>query len=196
MCVEMEEEETPVSVSAAARTESKVRDNAWTAFGGALAVGVLSYLLSDGSLLGYSATPDFGYSLTESGYSVNAGGRVDFRKDGWHLYWTAGQTKRQRRFRRFPLFIGRQVAGRYFRRRFFRKSIKAKRRITICRCRRITTAAFGKLSPEFAAHSVYEKGEFATTNSFRINGEMRYDDWHFSASGNKTQMELSAVLEF
>ena len=81
----------PNATPASVRTESKVRDNAWTAFGGALAVGVLSYLLSDGTLLGYSATPDFGYSLTESGYSVNAGGRVDFRKDGWHLYWTAGQ---------------------------------------------------------------------------------------------------------
>ena len=120
-----DEEETPENETPApARTESKVRDNAWTAFGGALAVGVLSYLLSDGTLLGYSATPDFGYSLTESGYAVNAGGRVDFRKDRWHLYWTAGQESVKRRFRRFPLFIGRKMARRYFRRRILRKSAR------------------------------------------------------------------------
>ena len=29
--------------------------------------------------------------MTESGYSFNAGGRMDFHKDRWHLYWTAGQ---------------------------------------------------------------------------------------------------------
>ena len=37
--------------------------------------------------------------------------------------------------------------------------------------------------PNLRLIRVYEKGEFATTNSFRINGELTsYDDWHFSAS--------------
>ena len=66
-CRRMPENQT---LAASARPESKVREHAWTAFGGALAIGVLSYLLSDGTLLGYSATPDFGYSITESGYSA------------------------------------------------------------------------------------------------------------------------------
>ena len=44
---EMPENQTP---AASARPESKVREHAWTAFGGALAIGVLSYLLSDGTL--------------------------------------------------------------------------------------------------------------------------------------------------
>ena len=58
------------------------------------------------------------------------------------------------------------------------------------------TGGIWKVSPAFAIDSVYEKGEFATTNSFRINGEMLYDDWRLSASGNQTQMELSAVYRF
>ena len=70
-----------------------MRENALTAFGGALAIGVLSYLLSDGTLLGYSATPDFGYSLTESGYSINAGGRVELPQDSLAFVLDGGARK-------------------------------------------------------------------------------------------------------
>ena len=181
--------------SAPARTESKVRDNAWTAFGGALAVGVLSYLLSDGTLLGYSATPDFGYSLTDSGYSLNAGGRVDFRKDGWHLYWTAGQQSVNGDFGDFRYSSGGKWQGDIFAAAFSEK-VQGKTADYDLSLSANYDGGIWKLSPAFAIDSVYEKGEFATTNSFRINGEMRYDDWRFSASGNKTQMELSATLEF
>ena len=175
--------------------KSKVRDNAWAAFGGALAVGVLSYLLSDGTLLGYSATPDFGYTLTESGYAVNAGGRVDFHKDRWHLYWTAGQQSVNGDFGDFRYSSGGKWQGDIFAAAFSEK-VQGKTADYDVSLSANYNGGIWKLSPEFAAHSVYEKGEFATTNSFRINGEMRYDDWHFSASGNQTQMELSAVLEF
>ena len=165
--------------SAPARKESKVRDNAWTAFGGALAVGVLSYLLSDGTLLGYSATPDFGYSLTESGYAVNAGGRVDFRKDRWHLYWTAGQQSVNGDFGDFRYSSGGKWQGDIFAAAFSEK-VQGKTADYDLSLSANYDNGIWKVSPEFAAHSVYEKGEFATTNSFRINGEMRYDDWRFS----------------
>ena len=48
-----------------------------TAFGGALAIGVLSYLLSDGTLIGlFAATPDFGYSHNRKRlFCTTAGGR-------------------------------------------------------------------------------------------------------------------------
>ena len=196
MCEEVAEESNDDTPSGGdARTESKVRENAWAAFGGALAVGVLSYLLSDGTLLGYSATPDFGYSLTESGYSVNAGGRVDFRKARWHLYWTAGQQSVNGDFGDFRYSSGGKWQGDIFAAAFSEK-VQGKTADYDLSLSANYDGGIWKLSPEFAIDSVYEKGEFATTNSFRINGEMRYDDWHFSASGNKTQMELSATLEF
>ena len=185
----------PNATPASVRSESKVRDNAWTAFGGALAVGVLSYLLSDGTLLGYSATPDFGYSLTESGYSVNAGGRVDFRKDRWHLYWTAGQQSVNGDFGDFRYSSGGKWQGDIFAAAFSEK-VQGETTDYDLSLSANYDGGIWKVSPEFAIDSVYEKGEFATTNSFRINGEMRVDDWRFSASGNQTQMELSAVYRF
>ena len=191
---EMPENETPAPVQTE-RTKSNVRDNAWTAFGGALAVGVLSYLLSDGTLLGYSATPDFGYSLTESGYSVNAGGRIDFRKDRWHLYWTAGQESVNGDFGDFRYSSGGKWQGDIFAAAFSEK-VQGETADYDVSLSANWTGGIWKISPAFAIDSVYEKGEFQTTNSFRINGEMQYDDWRFSASGGKTQMQLSAVLEF
>ena len=191
---EMPENETTSPVQTE-RGESDVRENALTAFGGALAIGVLSYLLSDGTLLGYSATPDFGYSITDSGYSVNAGGRVDFHKDRWHLYWTAGQQSVNGDFGDFRYSSGGKWQGDIFAAAFSEK-VQGETADYDLSLSANWTGGIWKVSPEFAIDSVYEKGEFATTNSFRINGELRYDDWHFSASGNQTQMELSATLEF
>ena len=60
--------------------------------GGIVVVGGLVWLLSSGGEEGeFNFSPDFGYSLTESGYSANVGGRADFRKDNWHFYYSANQ---------------------------------------------------------------------------------------------------------
>ena len=164
--------------------------------GGVAVVGGLIWLLSDGGEEGtVSFSPDFDYSATESGYSANAGGRMDFRKDRWHLYYTASQTNANGDFGDFRYSSGGKWQGDIFAAAFSEK-VSGETADYDVSLSANWTGGIWKVSPAFAIDSVYEKGEFATTNSFRINGEMRYDDWRFSASGDKTQMNLSAVLEF
>ena len=170
-----------VQQTAPARTESKVRDNAWTAFGGALAVGVLSYLLSDGTLLGYSATPDFGYSLTESGYSYNYGGRVDFHKDRWHLYWTAGQANANGDTSDFRYSSGGKWQGDIFAAAFSEKVQGKTADYDLS-----LSADYGngvwKLSPVYRLHSRFEESENGgleseTKNSLNLEGILRTNRW-------------------
>ena len=179
----------------AARTESDVADNAIVGLGGAAAVAAAAYYLSGGNFGLFAATPDFGYSITDSGYSVNAGGRVDFHKDRWHLYWTAGQGSVNGDFGDFRYSSGGEYKADIWK-AAFSESVNGEVVDYDLSLSADWTGGIWKASPEFAIDSVYEKGEFQTTNSFRINGELLYDDWRFSASGNKTQMELSAVYRF
>ena len=59
----------------------------------AAGVGVIGFFLAyaAGDASNFAFSPDVGYSIDESGYAYNYGGRLDFNKDRWHLYWTAGQ---------------------------------------------------------------------------------------------------------
>ena len=164
--------------------------------GGVVAVGGLIWLLSDGGEEGtVSFSPEWNHSITESGYSANVGGRMDFRKDEWTLYSAVSQTNANGDFGDFRYSSGGKWQGDIFAAAFSEK-VQGETTDYDISLSADWTGGIWKVSPEFAAHSIYEKGEFATTNSFRINGEMRYDDWRFSASGSKTQMHLSAVLEF
>ena len=112
--------------------------------GGGLVLAMFAIATGDASDFAFS--PDVGYSLTESGYSVNAGGRIDFAKDNWRLYWTAGQTNANGDFGDFRYSSGGEYKADIWT-ATFSESVQAKRRIMICRCRRIGRAAFGKYRP-------------------------------------------------
>ena len=135
-------------------------------------VGGLVWYLSGGNFALFATTPEFGYSITESGYSANIGGRADFRQDRWHLYWTAGQQSVNGDFGDFRYSSGGKWQGDIFAAAFSEK-VQGETADYDVSLSANWTGGIWKVSPEFAAHSVYEKGEFATTNSFRINGEMR-----------------------
>ena len=189
--IEMPENETPATTAARTTDDDDTQTAAFIG-GGMVVVGGLVWYLSGGNFALFATTPEFGYSITESGYSANIGGRADFRQDRWHLYWTAGQTNANGEFGDFRYSSGGKWQGDIFAAAFSEK-VSGETADYDLSLSANWTGGIWKVSPEFAAHSVYEEGEFATTNSFRINGEMQVDDWRLSASGNKTQMELSAV---
>ena len=184
---------TPIIISDDGGSSSS---NAGAFIGGVAVVGGLIWLLSDGGEEGtVSFSPEWNHSITESGYSANVGGRMDFRKDEWTLYSAVSQTNANGDFGDFRYSSGGKWQGDIFAVAFSEK-VQGETADYDLSLSADWTGGIWKVSPEFAVDSRYENGEFATTNSFRINGEMRYDDWRFSASGSKTQMELSAVLEF
>ena len=84
---------------------------AGVAIGALAAVGVVLYFLSHGEDDVVSFTPNYGYSITESGYSANAGGRMDFRKDNWHLYFSGDFRFSSEWKCEIPLSIGRKLYG-------------------------------------------------------------------------------------
>ena len=180
MCV-AEIQDTPETPAAPARTESDVQDNAIVGLGGAAAVGVAAYFLSGGNFGLFAATPDFGYSLTESGYSVNAGGRVDFRKNRWHLYWTAGQQSVNGDFGDF-----RYSSGGEYKADFWTAAFSEKVSGDVVDYDVSLSANYGEgvwqLSPVYRLHSRFEEEEDGsleseTTNSLNLEGVLRYHRW-------------------
>ena len=187
-CTRTEDETVNSSepVNATARAESDVRDNAIIGVGGAAAVGVAAWLLSSGrldTLLFFS--PDFGYSLTESGYSVRAGGRVDFRKDRWHLYWTAGQESVNGDFGDFRYSSGGNYAA-----DFWAASFSEKVSGDVVDYDVSLSANYGgkggigvwHISPIYRLHSRFEEEEDGgleseTNNSLNLEGVLRYHRW-------------------
>ena len=73
---------------------------------GVFIVGFAATYISGGGFPIFTYSPDFGYSLTESGYSANVGGRADFRKDNWHLYYSANQQNANGNFADFRYTSG------------------------------------------------------------------------------------------
>ena len=81
---------------------------------GVFIVGFAASYIAGGGFPIFTYSPDFGYSLTESGYSANVGGRADFRKDNWHLYYFANQTNANGDFGDFRYTSGGRYNGDLF----------------------------------------------------------------------------------
>ena len=135
--------EMPETETTAAATDNDAHQTAAFIGGGMVVVGGLVWYLSGGSFAAVDFSPDFNYAISESGYSVNAGGRADFRKNSLAFILDGGTRKRQRRFRRFSLLHRAANTKRIFGRRRFPKKYRAKSRITMYRCRRTTAKVFG-----------------------------------------------------
>ena len=147
--------------------------NTGAIIGGVAVVGGLIWLLSSGGEYGeFNFSPDFGYSATESGYSANAGGRMDFRKDNWHLYFS-GDGSIDGKFRY-------QSGGSYtadFWTAEFSESVSGKTADYDLSLSSDFGSGIWKLSPTYRLHSEYSDSEFDTQNSLNLESEFRYNNW-------------------
>ena len=147
--------------------------------GGGLVLAMFAIATGDASDFAFS--PDVGYSLTESGYSVNAGGRMDFAKDNWRLYWTAGQQSVNGDFGDF-----RYSSGGEYKADFWTAAFSEKVQGKTADYDLSLSANYGngvwKLSPVYRLHSRFEEEENGgleseTTNSLNLEGVLRYHRW-------------------
>ncbi len=173
---------------------------------GMVAVGLASYFLWDGNLLAFSFSPDYGYSITESGYAYNFGGRLDFRQDEWHLYYAAGQRNSDGEFGDFRYESGGEYAADFWKAAFsetvqgetadYRFSLSAD-----------YSGGIWKVSPTYRLHSRLEEDETETRNSLNLESVLRYNRWTISPSagfnwrrpegfGDNARFNLSAVRRF
>ena len=170
--------ETPLSSSGSSGGSS----GAGAIIGGVAVVGGLIWLLSSGGEEGeFNYSPDFGYSLTESGYSANVGGRADFRKDNWHLYYSAKQTNANGDFGDFRYTSGGEYKTDLFAAAFSESVAGETANYNFS----LSADVDGRLvdfSPVYRLHSEYDKGEFSTRNELNLQGNFRYDGWTINSS--------------
>ncbi len=174
--------------------------------GGMLAVGIASYFFWDGNLLAFSFSPDYGYSITESGYAYNFGGRLDFQQGDFRSYYAVGRANSNGEFGDLRYESGGKYAADFWTAAFsetvqgetadYRFSLSADYK-----------GGIWQVSPTYRLHSHFADEEFETANSLNLEGILRYNRWTISPSagfnwrrpeefGDNARFNLSAVRRF
>ena len=143
---------------------------------GVFIVGFAASYISGGGFPIFTYSPDFGYSLTESGYSANIGGRADFRKDKWHFYYSANQQNANGNFADFRYTSGGKYTADFWT-ATFSESVSGETADYNFSLSANLQGEIWKISPVYRLHSEYEKGETETQNELNLQGNFRYNGW-------------------
>ena len=175
--------------------------------GGIVVVGGLVWLLSSGGEEGeFNFSPDFGYSLTESGYSANVGGRADFRKDNWHFYYSANQQNANGNFADFRYTSGGKYTADFWT-ATFSESVAGDTADYDFSLSANLRGEIWNISPVYRLHSEYADNEFDTQNSLNLQSEFRYNNWEIRPSAgfqwrsfgdfaNSGKLQINAIHRF
>ena len=148
---------------------------------GVFIIGFAASYIAGGGFPIFNYSPDFAYSITESGYYANVGGRADFRKDNWHLYYTANQTNSGGEFADFRYTSGGRYNGDLFAAAFSESVAGETANYNFS----LSADIDGRLvdfSPVYRLHSEYDKGEFSTRNELNLQSNFHYDGWTINSS--------------
>ena len=141
------------------------------AAGGVAIIGLLLLASSGYAEDAWTFTPRYDIS-SGSGFSANAGGRWDFHKDEWHLYFSGdGSTNGKFNY---------QSGGSYtadFWTAEFSESVSGKTADYDLSLSSDFGSGIWKLSPTYRLHSEYADNEFDTQNSLNLESEFRYNNW-------------------
>ncbi|MGI9296932.1 MAG: hypothetical protein ACR2QC_03430 [Gammaproteobacteria bacterium] len=174
--------------------------------GGMLAVGLASYFLWDGNLLAFSFSPDYGYSLTESGYAYNVGGRLDFQQGDFHSYYAVGQANSDGKFGDLRYESGGKYAADFWT-AAFSETVQGETADYDFALSADYHGGIWRLSPTYRLHSRLDEDETETRNSLNLEGILRYNRWTIRPSagfnwrrpeefGDNARFNLSAVRRF
>ncbi len=169
-------------------------------------VGFMAAYLSGGDFSLFNFSPDYGYSATESGYAVNAGGRLNFRKDEWHLYYAAGQANSNGEFGDFRYESGGKYAADSWT-AAFSETVQGETADYNFSLSADYHGGIWRVSPTYRLHSHLTETNSETANSLNLEGVLRYNRWTISPSagfnwrradefGDNAQFNLSAVRRF
>ncbi|MGI9298524.1 MAG: hypothetical protein ACR2QC_11605 [Gammaproteobacteria bacterium] len=185
--------------------DSNARDLAVIGLGVGV-VGFMAAYLSGGDFSLFNFAPDYGYSLTESGYSVNTGGRLNFRKDGWHLYYAAGQTNANGEFGDFRYESGGEYTADLWT-AAFSETVQGETADYDFSLSADYKGGIWRLSPTYRLHTRLDENETETANSLNLESVLRYNRWTIRPSagfrwesadefGDNARFNLSAVRRF
>ena len=150
--------------------------------GGVVAVYIgINYLTGNFAADDFSFSPDFGYRITESGYSANAGGRMDLRKDELHLYSIAKQTNANGEFGDFRYTTGGKYTADFWT-ATFSESLQGETVNYDFSLSANLQSGIWNISPIYRMHSRFDKDETETRNSLNLQSEFRYNRWTINPS--------------
>ncbi len=174
-----------------------------------LGVGVVGFMaayLSGGDFSLFHFAPNIGYSATESGYSVNTGGRLNFRKDRWHLYYAAGQANANGNFGDFRYESGGEYTADLWT-AAFSETVQGETADYDFALSADYHGGIWRLSPTYRLHSHLTETDSETDNALNLEGELLWNRWTISPSagfnwrrpeefGDNARFNLSAVRRF
>ncbi len=189
----------------AAVGDSNARDLAVVGLGVGV-VGFMAAYLSGGDFSLFNFAPDYGYSLTESGYAYNVGGRLNFRKDRWHLYYAAGQANSNGEFGDFRYESGGKYTADLWT-AAFSETVSGETADYDFSLSADYHGGIWRLSPTYRLHSHLTETDSETANSLNLEGVLRYNRWTISPSagfnwrrpdefGDNARFNLSVVRRF
>ncbi|MGI9298481.1 MAG: hypothetical protein ACR2QC_11390 [Gammaproteobacteria bacterium] len=203
--------EQPVRPGTGGVASSEIGDNddaRMTAYigTGVFVVGLAAYYLWDGNANAFAFSPDVGYAVSESGYSYNFGGRLDFRQDNWHLYYAAGQANSNGEFGDFRYESGGEYSADFWT-AAFSETVQGETADYNFSLSADWESGIWQVSPKYRLHSRFTDEEFETANTLNLEGVLRYNRWTISPSagfrwesadefGDNARFNLSAVRRF
>ena len=148
----------------------------------AAGAGVVAFFIAyaAGDATDFAFSPDVGYSINESGYAYNYGGRLDFNKDRWHWYWSAGQANTNGDFGDLRYASGGSYAADFWTAKFTEKAQGKTVDYDLS-----LSAKYGEgiweVSPAYRVHFGFEETKSGvkseTENALNLEGVLRANRW-------------------
>ena len=181
--------ESPATESASSSGGSGVAIGA-----GVAVVGAAAMFLSGGDLSLFSFAPDF--------HNSAIGGRMDFRKESWHFYYSASQTNGD--FANFRYTSGGEYKTDLFA-ASFSESVAGETADYDFSLSANLQNGIWKISPVYRMHSEYEKGKTETDNSLNLEIVLQTNRWTITPSAGfqwqndfaeNGKLQINAIYRF
>ena len=133
----------------------------------------------------FNFSPDVGYSLTESGYSANAAGQLNFRDENLHIYWRAGQQNSDGDFGDLRYESGGKYAADFWS-ATFTETIAGETASYDFSISADLRGGIWQISPTYRMQSEWKESDSGiksdTQNELNLQGDFRYNNWQIRPS--------------
>ena len=133
----------------------------------------------------FNFSPDVGYSLTESGYSANAAGQLNFRDENLHIYWRAGQQNANGDFGDLRYESGGKYAADFWS-ATFTETIAGETASYDFSISADLRGGIWQISPTYRMQSEWKESDSGiksdTQNELNLQGDFRYNNWQIRPS--------------
>ena len=158
----------------------------------------------------FNFSPDVGYAFTESGYSANAAGQLNFRDENLHIYWRAGQQNANGNFGDLRYESGGKYTADFWT-ATFSESISGETANYDFSLSANLRGEIWKISPVYRLHSEWKESDSGiktdTQNELNLQGNFRYNGWtirpaagfrweNFGDFANSGKFQINAIHRF